>query len=153
MKHPAENENELWKKYIRGELSPELTQRIEGLLERDEAAFASYLDALTSLEEELPSLRNDGEFTSGVLQSLPEQDHQRANVTRIAPDAKRQWINYGIAAAATILLLSGGIFDRITSGAGAAVKITDSERSISSKWMERTDTWMNDLMKEGKDRQ
>lgn len=153
MTYPTEHENELWKKYIRGELSPELTMKLENLLERDDAVFAKYFEALTSLEAELPSIRDEAGFASGVLQCLPDSGLQGDQGTRSHPDSRRQWINYGIAAAATILLLGGGVFDQITSGVGASIGTSDPGGSISSKWMERAGTWMDDFMKEGKDRQ
>ncbi|GIO44508.1 hypothetical protein [Paenibacillus apis] len=150
MTDPAEHENELWKKYIRGELSPDLMMKLENLLERDDAVFAKYFEALTSLEGELPSIRDEAGFASEVLQCLPEAGLQGA--TRTYPDSRRQWINYGIAAAATILLLGGGFFDQMTSGVGASIGTSDPGKSISSKWMERAGTWMDDFKNEGKER-
>lgn len=153
MTYPAEQEHELWKKYIRGELSPDLTKQLENLLERDDAVFAKYYEALTSLEEELPLILDEAGFASGVLQCLPEIGLQEGPRTRTHPDSRRQWIHYGIAVAATILLLGGGVFDQVTSGVGASVGTSEPGRSISSKWMERAGTWMDDFKNEGKDRQ
>lgn len=147
----VEHGQELWKKYIRGELSPDMAGKLESLLKRDDAVFAQYLEILTSLEEELPSIHNEAAFVADILQCLPDDTglHGDKKKERGYPGVRRQWMNYGIAAVATLLLLGGGVFDQFTS---PSTGLSDSGTSISSRWMERAGSWMDDFMNEGKDR-
>lgn len=147
----VEQGHELWEKYIRGELSPDIARKLESLLKQDDAVFAQYLEILTSLEEELPSIHDEAEFVTDVLQCLPNDPglHGDKKKGRAYPGVRRQWMNYGIAAAATLLLLGGGVFDPFIS---ASTGISAPDTSISSRWMERAGNWMDDFMNEGKDR-
>lgn len=143
MNTPSEDLQAIWKKYILGELAPEQAERMEILLQKDELMFQVYMQELMRVEEELPTLQDEDLFVESVYSKLPDLPRkQDVSSTGI----RRRWdhplFHYTIAASITLLLLGGGVFDRLSDGASEVMRRQSGDIPLSDQLMERTSEWM-----------
>lgn len=158
---------DLWLQYIRGELESEMEEQLENLLRQgDDEAFQSYMQAMTiSLDVQaddvnLPNLHDPEDFTDLVMASILLSSDTECedkvgiageNVVQVSRSLKRSRVHrnqplfhYIIAASITLILLSSGMFDILTSSAShvnRAIK-EHSGPSFSEKMMDATKGWM-----------
>lgn len=133
----------LWIDYVRGNVEAGTAERMEALLLGDEAAFAAYGEALSSLEQELPQPVDERAFMRSVLAALPETE------PRYMDKQAKRWsrhplFHYMIAASVTVLLLSGGFFDRLAAGANHMMDLNCSQDAlISRQMMDAASGWLD----------
>ncbi|MGG6311981.1 hypothetical protein [Paenibacillus macerans] len=144
MSSKEENKPGLWTDYIRGNAEPEAQGRMEALLLRDEAAFAAYAEALSSLEQELPEPEDEAALMRAVLGALPREEQQLKPAKRTHAWSRHPLFHYVIAASITLLLLTGGFFDRMTAGAGELLN-RPQQPSLSKQMMEAATGWLDGL--------
>ncbi|WP_410768412.1 hypothetical protein [Fontibacillus sp. BL9] len=144
MKDTGDTTGEMWRKYIRGDLNPERSERLDQLLQDDDAMFQVYIKELMATQDELPKLLDEERFADSVLSTLPAHARNRVDKSR-----RKRWHNpllhYVIAASITLLLLGGGVFDLLSAGANAAVQHQAGEGPISERLMERATQWMEKI--------
>lgn len=139
-----------WDKYIRGELDEQQTRHAESLLLHDTDALEAYMNALSSLEAELPRLQQEDAFIEAIMLKLPAQSGKRQKNERAKSSRRKRRIrehplfNYVIAASITLFLLSFGVFDRMTSGAQHVIP-PSSEQPFSEQIMNKTSDWIDQL--------
>lgn len=141
MKDPDGTSEVMWKAYIRGELSPDRTERLDQLLQNDDAMFQAYMTELMTSQDELPALHDEERFADDVLSALPAKVQSRTN-----QEHRKRWqnplVHYVIAASITLLLLGGGVFDLLSAGANAAVQRQAGDASLSDQLMQQATKWM-----------
>lgn len=140
------NERELWEKYIRGENSPETTKRLDGLLAENPEALDAYLEVFASLESELPALEDEQRFIQNVLGALPQENHNIKGVPKSEKQAK-SWIynplfHYAIAASITVLLLTSGFFDLLSTEANKVIS-RPPDASMSKQVVDQATAWID----------
>lgn len=144
MKDTGNTPEEMWKAYIRGELSPERAEKLDQLLQDDDAMFQVYMTELMANQDELPSLLDEERFANDVLSALPAQARSHAN-----KEHRKRWqnplVHYVIAASITLLLLGGGVFDLLSAGANAAVQRQAGDTPLSDQLMQRATNWMEKI--------
>lgn len=134
----------LWMDYVRGNVDAGKAERMEALLLGDEAAFAAYEEALSSLEQELPKPADEGAFMRSVLAALPETEPRPPMNKRAKRWSRHPLFHYAIAASVTVLLLSGGFFDRLAAGANHMMDLNRSQdASISRQMMDAAAGWLD----------
>ncbi len=142
MKGTGDVQQEMWRKYIRGELPAEQSERMEKLLLEDDDIFQVYMQELLATETELPTLKDEEAFADGVLSLIPQSSRKR-----VERSPRKRWhhplLHYVIAASITLLLLGGGVFDLLSAGAGAAMERQASDKPLSEQLMKRATDWMD----------
>lgn len=138
-------QQEIWKKYIRGELGPDQTEALDALLREDDALFQSYMQTLMAIEEQLPVPPESPDvFADRVLSAIREPSE---SMTKTSRPARKRWnqpaVHYVLAASITLLLLGGGVFDLLSAGAGAVAERQNTDPSLSERLMERAAKWMD----------
>lgn len=159
---------DLWLQYIRGELESEMEEQLEDLLRKgDDETFQSYMQAMTlsmDVKEDdapFPNLQDAEAFTDSVMASILLLDEAECkdkigitgeNVVQVNRSLKRSRVyrnqplfHYIIAASITLILLTSGMFDLLTSSAShvnRAIK-EQSGPSFSETMMDATHGWMN----------
>ncbi|NWL87252.1 MULTISPECIES: hypothetical protein [unclassified Paenibacillus] len=138
---------QIWKAYIQGKLTWEEEKRLENMLLEDEEAALLYSEALSSLESELPEMREDGPWLEGLMASLPDSSDKAANPDKeqgsIGRWFNQAWLQYVIAASITMLLMTGGFFDHLFSRANEAIHRPNQEISVSDRLMKATTGWFD----------
>lgn len=137
-----ENERELWTSYIRGSLVPETEERMEALMLGDEAAFRAYVTALSSLEQELPAPGDEQAFMQAVLEALPQAEQKPIPNRSAKKWTEHPLFHYVIAASITVLLLTGGFFDRLAAEANQFMN-RPQDTSLSKRVMNATAGWFD----------
>lgn len=138
-------QQEMWKKYIRGELGPDQREALDALIQEDDAVFQTYVQTLMAMEEELPGLPASPEaFADRVLSFIQEPS---ASGTKASKPSRKRWnqpvVHYVLAASVTFLLLGGGVFDLLSAGAGAVAERQSSDPPLSERLMDRAAQWMD----------
>ncbi|MNN00902.1 hypothetical protein D3C81_1135060 [compost metagenome] len=142
MSHQPQDELELWRSYIRGSLDSITEARLDALLQGDEAAFAAYTAALSSLESELPGLEDEAAYMLAIMEILPQ-----AKLSTERGGSRKSWtrhplLHYAIAATLTALLLGSGLFDLIAAETDHLMNQADAS-SLSERMMEATAGWLD----------
>lgn len=141
---------QIWKAYIQGELTWEEEKRLENMLLEDEEAALLYSEALSSLESELPEMREDERWLEGLMTSLPDASDKADPVkerSSIGRWFNQAWLQYVIAASITLLLMTGGFFDHLFSRANEAIHRPSQDVSVSDRLMKATNDWFDKLNK------
>ncbi|WP_068785305.1 hypothetical protein [Paenibacillus phocaensis] len=142
MSDQPHDELKLWRSYIRGGLDPTAEAHLEALLQGDEAAFAAYAAALSSLESELPLPEEENAYIQSILMKVtPSKSHKARNASR------RSWsrhpmLHYAIAATLTALLLGSGFFDLLAAETNQLMNHSNAP-SLSERMMEATTGWFD----------
>ncbi|RCX23317.1 hypothetical protein DFP94_101914 [Fontibacillus phaseoli] len=144
MKDADNKTEEMWRKYILGELNPERSDKLDQLLQDDDTMFQVYIKEFMATQDELPALLDEERFADSVLSALPAHARNRIDKRR-----RRRWQNpllhYVIAASITLLLLGGGVFDLLSAGANAAVQRQSADAPLSDRLMKRATQWMEKI--------
>ncbi|RRJ66280.1 hypothetical protein EHV15_27715 [Paenibacillus oralis] len=144
MSAEKEMDRRLWIDYIHGNVEGGTAERMEALLLGDEAAFAAYAEALSTLEPVLPKPEDEDAFMQGVLAALPETELRRNEDRHRKRWSGHPLVHYVIAASVTVLLLSGGFFDRLAAGANYMMDLNRSQdASISRQMMDAASGWLD----------
>lgn len=142
---------QIWKAYIQGELTWEEEKRLENMLLEDEGAALLYSEALSSLERELPVMREDERWLEGLMASLPNASDKAIDPAKEQSSIGRwfnqAWLQYVIAASITLLLMTGGFFDHLFSRANEAIHHPKQDISVSDRLMKATTGWFDKLNK------
>ncbi|SMF87206.1 hypothetical protein SAMN05661091_3659 [Paenibacillus uliginis N3/975] len=136
--------------YIKGECSSEEASSWEALMLSDDAALDVYMQVMSEIDSELPTLENLEGFTDGVL-SNEEIIPYRNRIVPISSDRPRRWyerplFHYTVAASITLMLMFSGTFDRLfpEDTHHTAPKLSQST-SYSKQLMEKTTSWLDRL--------
>lgn len=132
----------LWRSYISGELDANTESHLEALLQGDEAAFAAYAAALSSLETELPGPIDEAAYRQSILEKLPQATERKAPTSRRRTWSRHPLLHYVIAATLTALLLGSGVFDHILGKSSAFMNRPDSP-TLSERMMKATIGWFD----------
>lgn len=142
MSHQQPEDLALWRSYIRGGLDPNTEARMEALLQGDEAAFAAYAAALSSLESELPHPIEEEAYLQSILEKLPQMKDSVARSGIRKTWARHPLLHYAIAATLTALLLGSGFFDIIAAETNHLMN-RPNPSSLSERVMEATTGWLD----------
>ncbi|UCZ53526.1 zf-HC2 domain-containing protein [Bacillus shivajii] len=131
MKHRSKGE---WLKFVNGELPDETRQEFEDHLFTCDACMNLYIEAIEESSRNLPSVNNEKAFTDSVMSKV-ETDFSSSNVTEQEktnrPFYQKTAFHYVVAASLTIVLMSSGVFQSITSYVDDLQRSTLSEESPS----------------------
>ncbi|KRF19287.1 hypothetical protein [Paenibacillus sp. Soil787] len=141
--------NELaWKQYVEENLSPDLLSEMELHLYQCDECLTLYMTCLEQMETILPILERD------------MQGYMDAIIARTT-GTKRSWyhstmLHYGIAAAATLILVATGFFHGISQELDSAGSFKprsslnsssslQTDKPISDQLLNKTLTWLDTL--------
>lgn len=145
MNKPRANDESLWKEYILRDDLQGNDEELENVLLQDDESLTAYIEALTSLEQELPRLEDQERFTDRVMKSLPIADQKHFNKsTRLRNWSRHPLFHYVIAASITLFLMSCGLFDYISLGKEQVMKQTEGH-SISQQLLDKTSSWIDKI--------
>lgn len=155
MKSGDETGREQAKAYFEGQDNAVEREEWERLLLEDEDTFASYMEMLDELQEELPSLSNPTAFTDSVIgewNHLLESSVDQAQVSDEEGRRRYRWydktiFHYAVAASLTLLIMSSGMFDKLLTGEmELVVPKKDNSPSFSEQIMQATSGWLDRMM-------
>ena len=153
MKHYSYEE---WMTYVKNEVDRAEREAFEDHLYSCDQCLDCYLQALAEVENDLPVIENEADFTNLVMAQIAESKQEVTPIVkekRKTPFYQSAIFHYSIAAAMTILLMTTGVFQSIT-------KYTESvqtpnyhvkETSITEGIVDRTFAWMDSLEKKSKE--
>src|SRR4051794_37442070 len=108
---------EKWQQYVKDELSEHQREELERHLYTCDQCLEVYLEAVTANETSLPTLPNNSEFTSRIMEMVPvtNKNINTVEMDSLVPDTdndnnnnrplyQRAGFHYLLAAAATLLL-------------------------------------------------
>lgn len=137
-----------WKQYVEELLSPNKISEMELHLYQCDECLTIYMTCLDQMETILPIMERD------------TQEYMDAIITRTT-GTKRSWyhstmLHYGIAAAATLILVATGFFHGISQELGAAGTFKpinslntssslQTDKPISDQLLNKTLTWLDTL--------
>lgn len=115
---------EEWKQYARNELNPEKRSEYEHHLDHCDDCLTLYMDAIDSIEDELPDIENPSLYTDDLMSQIPFEPVEHSS-------SKKKWFenrvfHYVIAAAMTFVLMTTGVFSQLTT---VAREFEQNERS------------------------
>ncbi|GGH24087.1 hypothetical protein [Paenibacillus segetis] len=139
------NDENVWKDYIRRDDIQVNDEELENDLLQDDESLAAYIEALTSLEQELPKLADQDRFTEKVMRSIPiaeQKYHTKSTWSRNW--SRHPLFHYVIAASITLFLMSCGLFDYITLGTEKVIHQTEGQ-SLSQQLLDKTSSWIDKI--------
>lgn len=143
------------KAYIEGNGDKAKREDWEQLLLEDEEMFASYMEMLDELQEDLPSLENSSDFTERVMgdwAKMAKSSEALEQVTVEEGGRRYRWyektiFHYAVAASLTLLIMSSGMFDKLLTGQmELIVPKKDNSPSFSEQVIQATSGWLDQLM-------
>ncbi|MGM0829387.1 MAG: hypothetical protein ACQEU4_14300 [Bacillota bacterium] len=120
---------EEWKNYVRDEMNDIKRSEYEEHLYSCDQCMSLYMEAIESVQDELPSIEGPSLYTDEVMERIPVE------MNPVVKKVKKQWyeekvFHYVLATAMTLILMASGIF-------GELVKITtDFERNQQPSFTE-----------------
>lgn len=133
MNHPTKEE---WNSYITGQLSSlAKCEQYETHLYSCDRCLSVYMTCIEEQSASLPAIHDGAGFTNKVMAVIGKEKR----VKKRRPFYQRTLFQYGAAAAVTIILMSSGMFQGITSYASHVESVTVSEKktSLSDHLMDR----------------
>lgn len=136
--------------YIKGECSAEEASSWEALMLSDDAALDVYMQVMSEMDSELPTLENPESFVDSVL-SNKEINPYRSRSVPISSNRPRRWydrplFHYTVAASFTVVFMFSGAFDRLfPEEPNQQVPKQSQSISYSEQLMEKTTSWLDQL--------
>jgi hypothetical protein len=144
------------KAYLEGQEDVVEREEWERLLLEDEATFATYMEMLDELKEDLPSLENSSAFIECVMGDwativessvVSEQVADKEIGSRRYRFYEKTIFHYAVAASLTLIIMSSGMFDKLLTGEmELVVPKQDNSPSYSERMMQTTSGWLDQLM-------
>lgn len=154
MKHYSYEE---WMTYVKNEVDKETRVAFENHLYNCDQCLNSYLQAVAEVENDLPIIENEAEFTNLVMAQIAESKLPSLKVKKERrktgkPFYQTAIFHYSVAAAMTILLMSTGVFQSITKYTESVQmpSIHQKELSVTEGLVNKTFAWMDSLDKKSK---
>lgn len=143
------------KAYLEGHGDEANRKDWEQLLLEDEETFASYMEMLDELQEDLPSLENSSAFTERVMGDWSKMAESSAVMEQVTVEEgvrRYRWyektiFHYAVAASLTLLIMSSGMFDKLLTGQmELIVPKKDNSPSFSEQIIQATSGWLDQIM-------
>lgn len=134
---------EEWAKYVKNELEDDVREVYDDHLYSCDQCLELYLEAVTVLESELPTLSNPDSFSDLVMAEVSKTKKKWSK--KPAPFYQKTSFHYILAAAMTILFMTSGVFQSITKYVDAVQtpQIEESTPSMTEGLMNKTFAWMD----------
>ena len=141
---------EQWTKYVKNELKVDIREELDNHLYTCDQCLELYLHAVDEIENELPELSNEQDFTNAIMANISEQKVNETVIkqpNRNKPFYQNALFHYTLAAAMTILLMTTGVFQSITKYTETVQKAEFQEKkpSVTEGIMDKTFAWMDSL--------
>jgi anti-sigma factor RsiW len=144
---------EQWKRYVKEELEEQEREAVENHLYACDSCLQVYMEVVEAVEIGIPVIEDSIGFAESMMQTLEISD-TTVNEGKRNPPAKfyeKVWFHYGIAAAATIILMFTGVFQQLSGVVTAIEKSDKPNTSITKNIMDRTLSIFDELDKNNKE--
>ncbi len=153
MKHYSYEE---WMTYVKNEVDKAERESFEDHLYSCDQCLDCYLQAVAEVENELPVIENEADFTNVVMAQIAESKQPKIPTIkekRKTPFYQTAIFHYSIAAAMTILLMTTGVFQSITKYTESVQtpNFHEKETSVTEGIVDKTFAWMDSLEKKSKE--
>ncbi|MGM0854923.1 MAG: hypothetical protein ACQEWI_20330 [Bacillota bacterium] len=104
---------EEWKNYVRDEMDDNKRTEYEEHLYCCDQCMSLYMEAIETVQDELPSIEGPSLFTDEVMERIPVERNP------VMKPVKKQWyegkvFHYVLATAMTLILMASGIFGELS---------------------------------------
>lgn len=130
---------EQWLQYVKNEVDENVRDKYDSHLYSCDQCLEVYLDAVAQLENELPMLGDQDEFTNLIMEKVVQPQR--------VPFYHSTLFHYAVAAVMTILFISTGVFQSITSYTDLVHTPTLLEEAptLTDGIINKTFAWMDSL--------
>lgn len=130
---------EQWKQYVKSEINESVREDYDNHLYSCDQCLEVYLNVVDELENELPAIKDQDEFTNLIMEKVVQQ--------KKIPFYQSTIFHYAVAAAMTILFISTGVFQSITSYADIvqAPALQEETPTLTDGIINKTFAWMDSL--------
>jgi len=138
---------EQWKAYVNDDLDEKVREVYEEHLYSCDQCLDLYFQVVAEQEEHLPVLSNEADFTNMIMARIEEgnkSERQQSKVKKV-PLYQKAIFHYTLAASMTILLMTTGVFQSITSYVGSIQNpvAMEEQNSVTKGIVDKTFAWMD----------